>query len=484
MITTAKEQILAAFVVDNGKTAERFLKKVQAIDKADENVIIIDAAIAEKNRFGRVKIHQTTDRGGVRGGVRGGTIGVVVGTILLGPAGAVVGGAAGGILAGLHNRFHDIGVNDKFMKDVGKHIDRGMSILFVQYEGNWSHSIGAVEDAIKAEGALLLYSDLSPEKAAALQALTETAVEELGGAEVTADYEVAATPEAAAAEAAPIAETAPVVAAAAVAGNGQGADDLTQIKGVGPKSADALKAAGIDSYAKLASTSEPDLRQDLTAASASVPGNVNTWAMQASFAAKGDWVGMMAYAEKSEPRKHEPKPEPAAPAAAEDLTQLSGIGPKASQALAAAGITTYAALAAANEPQLRQALHDADMVPPGNIASWPMQATYAVKGDWAGLAKHNQKAAPAKAAAAAQVPAGPPDDLTKLSGIGPRIETLLNESGITTYEQLRHANVDQLRSSLAAAGALPPSALATWPTQAAYAVKGDWTGLATYNQSH
>ena len=143
---TAKEQILAAFVVDNGKTAERFLKKVQAIDKADENVVIIDAAIAEKNRFGRVKIHQTTDRGGVRGGIRGGTIGVVVGTILLGPAGAVVGGAAGGILAGLHNRFHDIGVNDKFMRDVGKHIDRGMCVLFVQYEGNWSHSIGAVED--------------------------------------------------------------------------------------------------------------------------------------------------------------------------------------------------------------------------------------------------------------------------------------------------------------------------------------------------
>jgi predicted flap endonuclease-1-like 5' DNA nuclease len=330
----------------------------------------------------------------------------------------------------------------------------------------------------------LLYSDLSPEKAAELQALAETAVEELGGAEVTADFEVAATPEAAAAEAAPVAipieATVPV--AAAVAAAPAAADDLTQIRGVGPKTADALKAAGIDSYAKLASTSEPDLRKDLADGHAAVPGNVNTWAMQASFAAKGDWVGMMAYAEKSEPRKHEPKPEPMAAAPADDLTQLSGIGPKASQALAAAGITTYAALTRANEPQLRQALHDADMVPPGNVATWPMQATYAVKGDWAGLAKHNQKAAP-KAAAAAAAPAGPPDDLTKLSGIGPRIETLLNESGITTYEQLRHASVDELRASLAAAGALPPSALTTWPTQAAYAVKGDWTGLASYNQS-
>ena len=79
-------------------------------------------------------------------------------------------------------------------------------------------------------------------------------------------------------------------------------------------------------------------------------------------------------------------------AAGDDLTQLVGIGPKAAAALAAAGITTYAALAEANEPQLRHALHEADMMPPGNVATWPMQATYAAKGDWQGLMKHNEKA--------------------------------------------------------------------------------------------
>ena len=94
--------------------------------------------------------------------------------------------------------------------------------------------------------------------------------------------------------------------------------------------------------------SEPDLRKDLADRHAAVPGNVNTWAMQSSSAAKGDWVGMMAYAEKSEPRKHEPKPEAAT--AHRGRHDPCGIGPKASQALAAAGITTYAALASANEP--------------------------------------------------------------------------------------------------------------------------------------
>ena len=88
-------------------------------------------------------------------------------------------------------------------------------------------------------------------------------------------------------------------------------------------------------------------------------------------------------------------------AAGDDLTQLVGIGPKAASALAAAGITTYAALAEANEPQLRHALHEADMMPPGNVATWPMQASYATKGDWQGLMKHNEKAMAGKPSAAA-----------------------------------------------------------------------------------
>ena len=32
------------------------------------------------------------------------------------------------------------------------------------------------------------------------------------------------------------------------------------------------------------------------------------------------------------------------------------------------------------------------------------------------------------------------------------------------------------------APALPPSSLESWPTQASYAARGDWSGLATYNR--
>jgi predicted flap endonuclease-1-like 5' DNA nuclease len=107
--------------------------------------------------------------------------------------------------------------------------------------------------------------------------------------------------------------------------------------------------------------------------------------------------------------------------------------------------------------------------------------------------KYNQKQAGAKAAAAskaksksngkAAAPAAPakPDDLTKLSGIGARMEVILNDGQVVTYDQLAHTSAKDLRLIVAAGGALPPSSLKSWPTQAAYAKKGDWDGLTAYN---
>jgi predicted flap endonuclease-1-like 5' DNA nuclease len=465
------EQTLAAFLFENGEASRRFLTTVEKIDEMDRDVRIVDAAIADRTRQGRVKVHQTEDRGGAKGGVRGGTIGVVVGAILLGPAGAVVGGAAGGILAGLHNRFHDIGVDDKFMREVAKEMEKGRSALFVLYEGRWAASIGLVEEAVKAEGALLIQSTLPAETAAALQQLVAPAVEELGGEDVVADYEVDTVEEAA---------DAPEPAGA------EDVDDLTRILGIEPETATVLQAAGVTTYARLAATSEPDLRSMLSGADAAVPRNVNTWAMQASFAANADWAGLEAYVEESQA---EPVvPAAAASSAADDLTQLAGIGTKSARALTAAGMATYASLAEANEQQVRKALLEASMLPPGDVATWPSQAAYAAKGDWQGLtkynAKHPQRGAGKPKAASTPASSAPAqvDDLTQLSGIGPRMSSILADAGVTSYGGLQHTSGDELRRIVSAAGVLPPSSLDTWPTQASYAVKGDWNGLAEYNR--
>jgi predicted flap endonuclease-1-like 5' DNA nuclease len=301
-------------------------------------------------------------------------------------------------------------------------------------------------------------------------------VEELGGEEALADYEVETeAPAADEAEAAPVSE---------------GPDDLTRIDGVSSDASAALAGAGIVRYAQLASTSEPDARRIVSDAGVTAPDNIGSWAMQASFAANGDWPGLDAYLRASQPEGETSTAGSgdAAAAGGDDLTQLSGIGPKAAEALAKGGIGTYTALAQANEPQVRRALHESDMSPPAGVGSWPMQASFAARGDWQGLMKYNQKrtrATPTKAPTSApQAPAAAPDDLTQIKGIGPRGAALLSDYGITTYADLEHASTQQLREIVALGGILPPASLDTWPAQAAFATRGDWQGLAAYDQRH
>jgi predicted flap endonuclease-1-like 5' DNA nuclease len=94
----------------------------------------------------------------------------------------------------------------------------------------------------------------------------------------------------------------PVVTEAASAGvtalerDGEGvvgsADDLTKLNGVGQKSAAALRAAGIDSFQKLANSSDDTIRAALNSAGVRLVGDVVTWSQQAAYAARGDWDGL------------------------------------------------------------------------------------------------------------------------------------------------------------------------------------------------
>jgi predicted flap endonuclease-1-like 5' DNA nuclease len=71
-----------------------------------------------------------------------------------------------------------------------------------------------------------------------------------------------------------------------------GDDDLTRINGIGKKSAEALKAAGIDTFQKLAATTEDTIRAAFSDAGVRLVGDVDTWAQQAAYAARGDWDGL------------------------------------------------------------------------------------------------------------------------------------------------------------------------------------------------
>ncbi|TNE60365.1 MAG: 50S ribosomal protein L27 [Bacteroidetes bacterium] len=90
-----------------------------------------------------------------------------------------------------------------------------------------------------------------------------------------------------------------------------------------------------------------------------------------------------------------------------------------------------------------------------------------------------EKAAPAKKAAAKKGPKL--NDLKVIEGVGPKIEQLLKEGGIATWEDLAGASVDRLNEILEAAGPRyqihDPS---TWPAQAKFAAEGKWEDLKDY----
>ncbi len=72
------------------------------------------------------------------------------------------------------------------------------------------------------------------------------------------------------------------------------------------------------------------------------------------------------------------------------------------------------------------------------------------------------------------------DDLKKIEGIGPKIEQILHEGGITTFAQLAESDADHVKELLTAAG--PRYAIhnpATWAKQAALAAAGKWDELKT-----
>lgn len=72
-----------------------------------------------------------------------------------------------------------------------------------------------------------------------------------------------------------------------------------------------------------------------------------------------------------------------------------------------------------------------------------------------------------------------PDDLKRIEGIGPKMSSVLQEAGITTFAQLAEANVSHLEQILEEADPrlLRLANPATWTEQAALAAAGEWEAL-------
>ncbi|MEM9141585.1 MAG: 30S ribosomal protein S2 [Bacteroidota bacterium] len=99
-------------------------------------------------------------------------------------------------------------------------------------------------------------------------------------------------------------------------------------------------------------------------------------------------------AEIPETKEEAPAPETEAPAAteADDLTKIEGVGPKAAEALANAGVSSYAALAETEAEKVKEILTEASSrMAHLDPTSWAKQAKMAAEGQWEELKEWQDK---------------------------------------------------------------------------------------------
>jgi uncharacterized membrane protein len=153
---------LVVIAFPNEAKAEEVRQKLLAMQK-EYLIELGDAVIAVKDADGRVKLNQllnTTTAGAVSGTFWGSLIGLI---FLMPLAGAAIGAASGAIGGALT----DVGINDRWMKDVAAAIQPGTAALFLLIR---RVTADKVLEGLRGEGGTVMRTSLDHTKEAALQA--------------------------------------------------------------------------------------------------------------------------------------------------------------------------------------------------------------------------------------------------------------------------------------------------------------------------
>jgi uncharacterized membrane protein len=114
-------------------TADQVLNKLRELQK-EYLIDLEDAVVAVRDMKGKVRIKQAVPLvrlSAVGGAAWGGLFGMLVGVLFLNPLLGWLAGAAMGAGAGaLSGALTDYGINDDFIKDIGKSLEPGTSAIF------------------------------------------------------------------------------------------------------------------------------------------------------------------------------------------------------------------------------------------------------------------------------------------------------------------------------------------------------------------
>ncbi|MGB9437873.1 MAG: DUF1269 domain-containing protein [Desulfobacterales bacterium] len=152
---------------DDEFKAEEVRLKLRKLQK-DYLIDLEDAVVAVKDAKGKIKLHQAINLKAA-GAIGGGFWGALIGLIFLNPLlGAAMGATAGAVSGALS----DVGINDKFMKDLADNMNQGSSALFVLVR---KATPDKVLDELKGSGGKILKTSLSHDDEERVQAALSAA---------------------------------------------------------------------------------------------------------------------------------------------------------------------------------------------------------------------------------------------------------------------------------------------------------------------
>ncbi len=154
--------IVAAF--NDEKGADKAWKQLKAAKWA--GIIGIDnMAKIRRDEKNKIHVRESGDPGGGRGAAIGAVLGGAIGAIA-GPLGAVVlGGATGAVVGGITAKYHDAGIPNDRLKEIGDALQPGTSAIVALIEHKWAAEL---QKELAEEAADVVAAEISADIAAQL----------------------------------------------------------------------------------------------------------------------------------------------------------------------------------------------------------------------------------------------------------------------------------------------------------------------------
>ena len=126
----ASGQHIIGMSFDKASRADEVLLNLAHLAREGE-IVLADAVVVFKDDRQKVHVRQTVDTSPGQGAMSGSLWGLLVGTIFAGPVGAAVGLGFGAASGGLLGKLIDVGLDDKWVHQVGEWLDPGTSALLI-----------------------------------------------------------------------------------------------------------------------------------------------------------------------------------------------------------------------------------------------------------------------------------------------------------------------------------------------------------------